>query len=193
MSLRQSVSVLVFLLGVSFAVHPEESQHDKEAKQLMQQYAKTLKLSLTSAIKTGGLKSGVEVCSKQAPEIAKSLSVDGWQVSRISLKPRNAGNKPVAWQQSILSKFEQQKAAGTPINELVFREQNDNNYMMVKAIETGELCLKCHGKTIDPALQETITHLYPDDKATGFSTGDIRGAFVIQKTFVSDKADNFHQ
>ena len=44
---------------------------------------------------------------------------------------------------------------------------------------TGGLCLQCHGEAIAPPVAEKISALYPDDKATGFREGDIRGAFVV--------------
>jgi hypothetical protein len=49
----------------------------------------------------------------------------------------------------------------------------------MKAIPTGGLCLACHGETIDPAVAGKIAELYPEDKATGFREGDLRGAFVV--------------
>ena len=51
----------------------------------------------------------------------------------------------------------------------------------MKAIPTAPLCLQCHGEAIAPPVAEKITKLYPEDKATGFREGDIRGAFVVTK------------
>jgi len=42
-------------------------------------------------------------------------------------------------------------------------------------------CLKCHGEQLDPAVQARIKELYPDDKATGYKTGDLRGAVTIRQ------------
>ncbi|WP_286234945.1 Tll0287-like domain-containing protein [Thalassotalea sediminis] len=184
-SFKSILSISLFLV-LGFSATASELQLE-EAKQKIQVFAKTLKGSLTSAVKTGGLGAGVEICHKQAPEIAKSLSTDGWQVSRTSLKPRNLENKPAPWQKSVLEKFEQQKAAGKPVTDLAFIERDNNTFLMVKAIPTGKLCLNCHGKSIDPTLQATINRLYPHDQATGFSLGDIRGAFVIQKALNDQK------
>ena len=45
------------------------------------------------------------------------------------------------------------------------------------------LCLKCHGAqaTLSPAVKEKLSALYPQDKATGYSLGQIRGAMTIRK------------
>jgi hypothetical protein len=65
--------------------------------------------------------------------------------------------------------FEDQGAEGGP----AFR------YM--KAIPTGELCLTCHGGSIDPDLAARIRAGYPKDQATGFKLGELRGAFTLSK------------
>ncbi len=163
-------------------VEIEGAELQKEAKQKIKSFAKTLKATLGAAIKAGDLSSGVEVCSKQAPIIAESLSTNGWQLSRTSFKPRNTKNMPNAWQVSVLDAFEKQKADGKPVSEIAFSTHQGNQFQFVKAIPTSELCLKCHGKNIEPSLRATINNLYPNDQATGFSLGDIRGAFVVQKT-----------
>ena len=51
----------------------------------------------------------------------------------------------------------------------------------MKAIPTGGLCLQCHGTAIAPKLAEKLSELYPEDKATGYSEGEIRGAFVVTR------------
>ena len=176
------LSFLLFASTSSFAQKPaSDEQLQIEAKQKIQHFAKTLKASLTSAIKAGGLEAGVEVCSKQAQAIANSLSTDGWQVSRISLKPRNPANTPSTWQQIVLERFEAQMVEGKPVADLVFKTQDKSTFSLIKAIPTGELCLKCHGSAIAPEVRQTIKRYYPKDQATGFAVGDIRGAFVVEK------------
>jgi hypothetical protein len=43
-------------------------------------------------------------------------------------------------------------------------------------------CLSCHGKKedLDPEVLDQLNELYADDRATGFSEGDLRGAFVVR-------------
>ena len=59
--------------------------------------------------------------------------------------------------------------------------ENDGkkNFRFMKAIPTGEVCLKCHGSEMKPGIKAKLQELYPNDKATGFKLGDIRGAFTI--------------
>ena len=53
----------------------------------------------------------------------------------------------------------------------------------MKALPTQELCLSCHGKEnkVSPEVQAKLKELYPDDKATGYDSGQIRGAITARK------------
>ena len=51
----------------------------------------------------------------------------------------------------------------------------------MKAIPTGAVCLNCHGTKIAPEVSQALAGLYPEDRATGFNEGDIRGAFVVTR------------
>ena len=39
----------------------------------------------------------------------------------------------------------------------------------------------CHGGTLDPEVTAKLKELYPQDAATGFKVGDLRGAFTIRQ------------
>ena len=51
----------------------------------------------------------------------------------------------------------------------------------MKPIPTVGLCVTCHGGDVSEKITQRINFLYPNDLATGFSVGDIRGAFTLQK------------
>ncbi len=51
----------------------------------------------------------------------------------------------------------------------------------MKAIPAGKLCLTCHGTDMTASIQAKLTELYPQDKATGYQKGELRGAFVVVK------------
>ena len=50
----------------------------------------------------------------------------------------------------------------------------------VEPIRTKGLCLQCHGNAIDSTVQVRLNELYPDDQATGFEEGDLRGMFWVK-------------
>lgn len=152
-----------------------------EAIAKIKTFGSTLKGVLISAIQDQGLAHAVSVCQTQAPKIGAELSTDGWDIRRTSLRARNADNKADAWEHETLVSFDESFKAGTPAQALMVDKLSDNEYRLMKAIPTDKVCLACHGSSVDPQLQQTINSYYPQDTATGFALGDIRGAFTLTK------------
>ncbi len=176
------VVLMISISGVALAVDLEEKK--ARSRDAVQAFGKTLKGELVSAMKAGGPINAVGVCNITAPAIAHSVSVEKrLTISRTSLKTRNMANAPSEWQQSILNDFESKKSAGDAIDTLEYAEVVDTDsgqeFRYMKAIGTADVCLKCHGDSLPEDLTAKITHLYPNDMATNFSKGDIRGAFVV--------------
>lgn len=155
----------------------------QEAKGATQALGGTLKGELEAAMKAGGPVEALNICHSRAPVIAQSISADkGMQVSRVSLKNRNPTmGVPTDWQIQVLNDFEARKAAGQDPATLLYAAKIGNEFRFMKAIPTGEMCLKCHGTNLSPEVSAKLKELYPDDKATGFKLGDLRGAFVVVK------------
>lgn len=157
-----------------------------QARAVIRTFAGTLKGELQAGIKAGGPVTALEVCNTKAPQIAAKVATEaGMQVSRVSLKNRNPDNAPNVWQKTVLEDFETRKAAGADPTTLEFSEivehDGSKEFRFMKAIPTGGVCLACHGESLANDVQETITTLYPDDRATDFKLGDIRGSFVVTK------------
>lgn len=152
-----------------------------EAQQLIGMFSMQLKQELMAAIKAGGFDNAVEVCQSKAPQIANSLSIDGWTIGRTSLQVRNPDNSPNDWESTILHQFDERFSKGESIQTLSFSAIEDKQFRMMKAIPVGNVCLACHGSSVDISTSNKINKLYPADKATGYSIGDLRGAFTVQK------------
>jgi hypothetical protein len=176
------VTILITLLISSF-VHAQDTQPQDEqaARQTIQGFAKDLKQVLVSSMKANGPAAAIKVCNISAPAIALQHSQSPLEISRSSLKVRNPNNKPDAWLKQVLVEFEQRKEKGEPVAQIEYSEQKADGWYFVKAIPTGEPCLACHGSNLKPAVQAKLAELYPNDQATGFKLGDIRGAFVVKK------------
>ena len=43
------------------------------------------------------------------------------------------------------------------------------------------VCLTCHGKRLAGDVRTAIAEHYPDDRATGYALGDVRGAIYLRK------------
>ena len=149
-----------------------------------------LKQALQAAIAEGGPAAGVEVCKIRAPEIARSVSEQGLEVGRTSLKVRNPGNTPDSWEARILQDFERRLADGQApgqIETFAVRRQGDRRFgHWMKAIPTQGLCTACHGQDLQPEVAEAIDAAYPQDEARGYSVGELRGAFSVEVELDAD-------
>ena len=181
---RLTAAALLVCLPLAPVAADDLDNRVKDAKGVMMGFMKELKGELKSAMKEGGPVNAIEVCNTVAPAIAKKQSEkSGWDVGRTSLKVRNPDNAPDAWEREVLNRFEARKADGEPPQKLMHAEvvEQDGQVRVMKAIPTGEVCLKCHGSNIDPKVEAKLDELYPNDKARGFSKGDIRGAFTLSQ------------
>jgi len=156
------------------------------AKAAIKEFAGALQTELKGAMKAGGPIAAIGVCNTQAMPITAQASADhGMTLSRVSLKNRNPANAANDWQSAVLEDFEKKKLAGKDITRLAWSETvkagDGQEFRFMKAIPTGEVCLKCHGTQIAPEVSQVLANLYPEDRATGYKEGDIRGAFVVTR------------
>ncbi len=160
----------------------EEAEKKQQYRNAVKQLHHGLKSELVKAMQSGGPTAALAVCNTKAPIIAAEISKKfNLEISRTSLKPRNPNNAPDEWETKVLQQFEQRLAKGEDPKTIEFIEQVQHQWRYMKAIPTAPICLTCHGKTIKPEIAATIKSLYPDDKATGFKIGDLRGAFSIKQ------------
>jgi Protein of unknown function (DUF3365) len=162
-----------------------------QGKAVVQEFFGRLKGELEAAIKAGGPVNAIEVCHKTAPAIASELSAKhNMHVARTSMKTRNAGNSPDAWESGVLQKLEARKAAGESPDTLNYSEVVEQNgkkeFRYMQAIimppENKMPCLTCHGENIDDKVAAKLKELYPNDQARGYKAGDLRGAFSLRQS-----------
>ncbi|MEG3617293.1 DUF3365 domain-containing protein [Magnetovibrio sp. PR-2] len=189
MNNKLMIGALALGLLAANAVQAADANMDAlkaEAKTVVMSFGGPLKKALGGAMKEGGPVNAIGVCNEKAPGIAMAAAKkSGWDVGRTSLKLRNPGNQPDAWELGVLKMFEDRKAKGEAANAIAYGEVVDmdgkKQFRFMKAIGTADVCLNCHGKTLKPEVAAKLDGLYPDDKARGFSAGDIRGAFTLRK------------
>lgn len=172
-----------FILNAKEKVSNEDLQ---EARLLIKSFGTDLKHVLKTSMKSGGAIKAIEVCNLESAPIANKNSLSSsWNIGRTSLKVRNENNLPDAWESKVLELFEKRKAAGEELKSMeyfeAFKEDEKLVYRYMKPIPTAGLCLACHGSTVGDEITNKVNSLYPNDKATGFSLGDIRGAFTLKK------------
>ncbi len=143
---------------------------------------------LKAEMMANGPTAAVDVCRQAAPEIAASLSKEyGWKVGRVGTRVRTPGNNPIAWQQAALEEFARQAAQGKKLDDLEFwkvvQEGGKPTLVYAKAISVQPMCLTCHGgpDSIPDKVKARLKADYPDDRAVGYSVGELRGAVVIAR------------
>jgi len=145
---------------------------------------KSLGTQLKAAMSSGGPESAIHVCSQVAGPITKSTNAElkGITVSRTSLRVRNPKNAPDQIDLRILNDWQKLSDAGEklPANEVIRVDSGTAHFY--KPIMVQVICLKCHGRTetLAPKLVTLLDEKYPEDKARGFSEGDLRGVFRVK-------------
>lgn len=191
--MRKFILAIIFLqFSTQLSAENESTvQLDEQAKHLAMQLATQLKARLKSAIETGGPANAITACNVSAPQIAEELSTDGWKVGRTSLKLRNPANNPDEWERLTLLEFEQQLASGTPAASIhastLEANEGVTRYRYMKAIPIDSVCMACHGEAISEDVQSALAEKYPQDAATDYKPGDLRGAFTITKILSEDR------
>jgi len=178
-------------LTLSPAIALGEASPQEQARAAVQAFSTALKGELMTAMQAGGPLAAIEVCHSKAPGIAEAVSLEqGMQLSRVSLKNRNKENAANEWQAAVLMDFQERVDSGEDAAGLSWQQTVETGdgaeYRFMKAIPTGAVCLACHGKVLAPEVSAQIESLYPEDNATGFSEGDLRGAFVVTKMVESE-------
>jgi len=156
-----------------------------EARKVATTLPPKLLAALQEEISKSGPEGAIPVCRDMAPKMAGEISRQtGWKIKRVSLKARNDARAiPDAWEKAALEDFDKRAAAGEPPAQLEKGEKIDNEYRYVKALPVQPLCLSCHGPAdqLSPAVKSALGQHYPNDRATDYSVGQIRGAISVRK------------
>jgi hypothetical protein len=156
---------------------PDQSPSDEaKASMLAAKEALFTQLStrLMEAISTQGPQHAIAVCQKEAPKIAESVSQEhGLRIGRTGVRLRNTKNTAPSWATTMIDQR---------VEEPTFVSLDNGGSAALLPIKLQGQCLMCHGpeEQIAPVISQQIAKLYPDDRATGFREGDLRGWFWIE-------------
>ncbi len=143
-------------------------------KSQLQEKMKEDKTGLTAlAFCTSSANDITEEVNRKLPAYAK--------VRRTSLKVRNDKvNTADATDKKVMEAYSEAIKAGkfTPKDIKVVEEGDVTR--VYKPLVAKAVCLKCHGSDLSPKIAEAIRSAYPNDKATGFKEGDLRGVIVAE-------------
>jgi len=157
------------------------------AKAAAMAFSGQLRGNLQAAMQAGGPVAAVDVCHLEAPAIAARVMAEhGVRLGRVALPGRNRNPAQAAgdWQLAMLEIFHQRVADGEAAADqvAVMRGHLPDGVAlrMLRGIATEPGCLACHGKDVAGPVRDAILAHYPDDHATGFDVGDLRGALWVE-------------
>lgn len=170
---------------VATLAHASDEALITEARKVATTLPPKLIIALQDEIKKSGPEGAIPVCKDMAPKMAGEISQQtGWKIKRVSLKARNDARAiPDAWETAALEDFDKRAAAGESPAKLEKGEKVGSEYRYVKALPVQSLCLNCHGTDdkLNAAVKAALGQHYPNDKATGYSEGQIRGVISVRK------------
>lgn len=147
------------------------------------QMQKVLGGNLKAALDSAGVPHALTFCNVNATKLADSLSTQlGLEISRVTHKPRNPNDMANTYELELIAQYQQQ-VANKEIPEPQIHEEDGQKVFYAPIMIAGPLCLKCHGvPDQDIAASDFIilNMLYPEDKATGFALGDLRGMWKVK-------------
>lgn len=152
----------------------EEQERLDKARSAQKKLGKTLIGELTEAMKEDGHVGAVEVCNERAPQIAEEVrEATDVEIGRTSFRLRNPDNTPPVWAEPYVEER---------IDETRVLRSEEDELAYLAPIQLQEMCTGCHGPSeqLAEGIPERIDELYPEDEATGFEVGDLRGWFWVE-------------
>ncbi len=152
----------------------EHEQRKREAMDAVGRLKKKLFGRLAGALAEAGPAHAIDVCKRDAPALAARIGQErGVRIGRTSFKRRNPNNVVPEWARPAVHARD-----GDPL----FYELVDGNFGALLPIRLQQQCLTCHGPSaqIPADVRSALKEQYPDDAATGFREGELRGWFWVE-------------
>ena len=176
-SRRLGLSLAVAASLAACATHTQVSESDMaRAAGVLEPLKRELRTALIGALEKDGPERAIEVCQLRAPEIARLTSTGGAVLGRTSHRLRNPENAPEPW----MSEFLEEYLANPVDNEPRAVGLASGGIGYVEPIRMKSICMQCHGDRIKPGVRDRLRALYPEDEATGFKRGELRGMFWVK-------------
>lgn len=155
----------------------------ERAEAAINDLGRVLQQLLGEEMRRGGYAGAVKSCAENAQAVTEEFGRDREvEIRRVSLQYRNQRDQPDEWEAGKLREWARAAAGETlaPVEETV--TENGRRFLRVmKPIRLQAMCLGCHGDRakMEPAVRAALDEQYPRDKATGYKTGALRGAFSV--------------
>lgn len=139
---------------------------------------KVLGKNLMGTIQNKGVLEALTFCNHRALPLTDSLAQHfNATIKRVSDKNRNPQNKANEEEIKYIKIFKNKMLTNQEIKPIAV--ESKNRVSVYYPIETNSMCLKCHGKNIEPEVSRQILKLYPQDLAVGYEENELRGIWHI--------------
>lgn len=152
-----------------------EAEALEAAEAAAKKLGSTLKARVVQVMGEGGPAAAITVCADEAQGLTAQVAGESRaRVGRSSLRLRNPVNAGPDWVTAWLEAQGERKAEGV----LPHKEVADGHARVVFPIAIEGPCVACHGpaEQIPAEVREVLASRYPQDAATGYAVGDLRGA-----------------
>lgn len=163
---------------------PEPLSNDKKTSLMVlgdsisAQAQHALLQNVAEAIQKGGTDYAVTFCNIRAVPLTDSIAASfNVAIKRLSDKNRNPNNAIQTQMDSIAwNKIKSEKAG------FVEQDKTGEIYYYKPILIAAPACIKCHGNQTDitESTQKILAQKYPNDKATDYKMGDLRGMWKIK-------------
>jgi len=161
--------------AVSVAVMTEGQQAQRAAAMgAKDSLMREMMAELETALDEGGGVAAIEVCRSRAPAIAAHVAEEhGVGIGRTSHRLRNPDNMPPPWAEDLVAAASAEPAflAG-PAGRL--------GALLPIRLKAGCTMGQGTAETITEEVATAIAENYPEDMATGFTEGDLRGWLWVE-------------
>jgi hypothetical protein len=163
-------------------VPPEAAQRAREVANAL---GRDLQAKLFAALDSGGPAHAVSFCADSAQALSDRHASEGVYLRRVSLRVRNPANRPDSAEARQLRLLDSLHRAGALPGEVVRASRGADGRPVVeyrRPIVVQERCLACHGDParLAPGVRPILAERYPEDAATGYRVGDLRGMISVR-------------
>lgn len=146
----------------------------ERARAAQRDLGRELMAELGAAMDAGGPTAAIEACR----QVARQRTVEvgerhGLRLGRTSKQLRNPANTAPAWARELVV---------SERTEATLLVSPDGRLGVLEPIRLQPQCEMCHGRpsAIAEEVQTILAETYPEDQATGFAAGDLRGWFWFE-------------
>ena len=185
----------ILILSISILLFSSCTKEDKlsdveikeyitKGKEIGQTTVELLGKNLMKHMKEGGPAQAIPFCNAKADPLTKSVAEKyGVSIKRTSHKIRGKENAPNEVELAIIKKYLTSMNNGEKLKPTIQKDEVGKVHFY-SPIKVEKKCMSCHGVVGKEVTQKTdsiLKVLYPNDQATGFKIGDLRG--IVNITF----------